>query len=743
MSDSDEFSELSALDVDISSESSYVPSDEEEEEEEEEDTASPGAAAGDAAPGGDRKPVRRTRATRASAQRRASVLSDRSFGISSESSLSESDEDSDEGCDEDREGGDLRDSSGHASEPSSPCQVAENDSVLEPADAAPENAGHATSETPFVAADMLVREMRQALLEHGVSPSGKRRDLERKIAVLNDRLAAQGAGDGGNAETAIELSTTDEATVAEVLPARDSPGRGAAMCSSDDSEFESVDDDDSDSDSDAESDVTGHNGLGNSSCGKVADNSSSTPRVADAATTVDAGGADSLESISPVPADIDDRMSFITLRASRASGTAHEDSFADSPFATSHGDSAAESASPEPDDRNNCSHGAGVDDEDVEDVEEASDVVDDLQVTTPKDTPSNTATGAHHNYCSMSDLDLTMSPSDSPSHVGPVHTILRTVRKLRDDVQNTPAWHSQLRGTVPKTALRTFSAVLSTRARTNRSRDTAVAADADTDSSSPVSTPKRELLFGDADGSDPSQEEASSDEGVSGVTNDEARGDASLDEATSELVGDDGSSGEVDSSEDFDDVIDETFTAPVDELAGDGDSDDNDDDDDDHDHDAFDTDDSLLDDQAVSNVADEPVEELDAGKQRRHRNSSQRARRRESCVFRAHRDALTQQYFQEFNYRVFGDKLPADLGITWNKRLLRTAGLTYTKTLNGAATARVELSCKVVDNGHKCRSTLLHELCHVAARLLSNCAGKCCGPHGRHFKHWARVATLE
>ena len=38
---------------------------------------------------------------------------------------------------------------------------------------------------------------------------------------------------------------------------------------------------------------------------------------------------------------------------------------------------------------------------------------------------------------------------------------------------------------------------------------------------------------------------------------------------------------------------------------------------------------------------------------------------------------MTQQLLREFNRTVFEGRLPADLEVTWNARLLTTAGLTH------------------------------------------------------------------
>ena len=92
-----------------------------------------------------------------------------------------------------------------------------------------------------------------------------------------------------------------------------------------------------------------------------------------------------------------------------------------------------------------------------------------------------------------------------------------------------------------------------------------------------------------------------------------------------------------------------------------------------------------------------------------------------------------------FNEAVFDGVLPTDLRVEWSNTLRRTAGLTYSKLQPGQGrVARIELSSKVCDTGNRVASTLLHELCHVAAWLVD---GVNKPPHGRVFKAWAQRAT--
>lgn len=102
---------------------------------------------------------------------------------------------------------------------------------------------------------------------------------------------------------------------------------------------------------------------------------------------------------------------------------------------------------------------------------------------------------------------------------------------------------------------------------------------------------------------------------------------------------------------------------------------------------------------------------------------------------------MTRSLFLQYNAKVFGGRLPADLQITWSKTLLKTAGMTYytrkSPTLPGGSwryDARVELSAKVLDRAERLELTLAHELCHVAAWVIDHTAKPA---HGLVFYGWA------
>ncbi|KDD74827.1 SprT-like family protein [Helicosporidium sp. ATCC 50920] len=130
------------------------------------------------------------------------------------------------------------------------------------------------------------------------------------------------------------------------------------------------------------------------------------------------------------------------------------------------------------------------------------------------------------------------------------------------------------------------------------------------------------------------------------------------------------------------------------------------------------------------------------------------------ATFRKRREELARELYAALNASIFDSRLPADLPISWNSRLITTAGLTHFKvagpgaaetaeasgSLSGASRgslpapsrrASIELSARVLDAESKLRSTLCHEMCHAAAWVLDGVAKP---PHGPHWRAWARRA---
>ncbi|CAC5414578.1 Acidic repeat-containing protein [Mytilus coruscus] len=102
------------------------------------------------------------------------------------------------------------------------------------------------------------------------------------------------------------------------------------------------------------------------------------------------------------------------------------------------------------------------------------------------------------------------------------------------------------------------------------------------------------------------------------------------------------------------------------------------------------------------------------------------------------KEDLTAKLFKFYNETVFDCKLPTNLNIIWNKRLLKTAGYCVNKTNREAIkTCQIELSIKVCDSAERTRDTLIHELCHAAVWVLNGVKDG----HGPYWKYWASKAN--
>jgi hypothetical protein len=98
-----------------------------------------------------------------------------------------------------------------------------------------------------------------------------------------------------------------------------------------------------------------------------------------------------------------------------------------------------------------------------------------------------------------------------------------------------------------------------------------------------------------------------------------------------------------------------------------------------------------------------------------------------------------------YNRRIFGGQLPVDLEITWNARLMTTAGITkYSLKRQGSTesyTAKVELSTKVLDSYDKLASTLCHELVCTPPCLSYGCVSRVEGARVRGSEARSRAAA--
>ncbi|XP_040577336.1 uncharacterized protein [Lepeophtheirus salmonis] len=109
--------------------------------------------------------------------------------------------------------------------------------------------------------------------------------------------------------------------------------------------------------------------------------------------------------------------------------------------------------------------------------------------------------------------------------------------------------------------------------------------------------------------------------------------------------------------------------------------------------------------------------------------------------FESHKKELTSLLYKLFNVEAFEGKLPHDMEIEWNSRLRKTAGIcTQRRKYVGSKTidrsSKIGLSSKVLDSGDRLRDTLIHEMCHAAAWVLSGYRDG----HGPVWKSWAAKA---
>uniref|UniRef100_A0A5S6QT35 SprT-like domain-containing protein n=1 Tax=Trichuris muris TaxID=70415 RepID=A0A5S6QT35_TRIMR len=105
----------------------------------------------------------------------------------------------------------------------------------------------------------------------------------------------------------------------------------------------------------------------------------------------------------------------------------------------------------------------------------------------------------------------------------------------------------------------------------------------------------------------------------------------------------------------------------------------------------------------------------------------------------AKRDEVVSQLYRLFNETVFDGKLPRDMKVAWNPRLIKTAG--YCKCKRTQDTMErycvIFLSSKICDTAGRIRDTLLHEMCHAAAWLIDKTAEG----HGIHWRKWCARAN--
>ena len=107
------------------------------------------------------------------------------------------------------------------------------------------------------------------------------------------------------------------------------------------------------------------------------------------------------------------------------------------------------------------------------------------------------------------------------------------------------------------------------------------------------------------------------------------------------------------------------------------------------------------------------------------------------------RTELTRQLYELFNREIFGAALSPSMECKWNMRLTKTAGFCCStivmKNNVRTRTARIELSCKVVDSPDRLRDTLVHEMAHAAAWIINGYRDG----HGPLWQQWVKQAATR
>lgn len=110
--------------------------------------------------------------------------------------------------------------------------------------------------------------------------------------------------------------------------------------------------------------------------------------------------------------------------------------------------------------------------------------------------------------------------------------------------------------------------------------------------------------------------------------------------------------------------------------------------------------------------------------------------------FNKNKVELAEFLFKLYNAEIFDNCLPHDTKVTWSKTLQKTAGRCKSmKKMNAIKTVErwceIELAVKVLTSGDRLRDTLIHEMCHAAAWIISGYSDG----HGPLFKTWGQRAV--
>lgn len=107
-----------------------------------------------------------------------------------------------------------------------------------------------------------------------------------------------------------------------------------------------------------------------------------------------------------------------------------------------------------------------------------------------------------------------------------------------------------------------------------------------------------------------------------------------------------------------------------------------------------------------------------------------------SSMFLVEREAICRRLFVEYNKKIFGNKLPQNVCLSWSKRMFRTSGTV--KFQKRKPKLEIVLASQLIDGLPRLQSTLCSLMCHAAARLLPRIEISLY--HSDQWLAWARLA---
>ncbi|XP_077115186.1 germ cell nuclear acidic protein-like isoform X2 [Ranitomeya variabilis] len=88
--------------------------------------------------------------------------------------------------------------------------------------------------------------------------------------------------------------------------------------------------------------------------------------------------------------------------------------------------------------------------------------------------------------------------------------------------------------------------------------------------------------------------------------------------------------------------------------------------------------------------------------------------------FQETKNELAERLYKLYNKTIFWNQLPTDTEIVWNNMVTQMAGMTYKIKGIKRDFCVIDLYDRVLNSAERLRTTLAHEMCHVACWLLDN-----------------------